>query len=246
MRTKIFTSLPAIVLGVLFAVGCGSSSNPSDFFTIDTTILVNGFTRPDPNVPISGQANSPTIFCTEFPNGTSGFNGTSGSNGQFTVNDAALGGPSCSWTITRGATADCPQASVETIFVTVPGGTFNFPCASAINTFTANPARFDPTAPPSSITVTGQNMYPTYAMPQITFYDQNQTALLTVTALNASSDGTSITVPTSQVTFPEGAYGAVISAKQSDGSWLTLGGAGIRLFTPVEPPPKCKPPMPCC
>ena len=89
-------------------------------------------------------------------------------------------------------------------------------------------------------------MYPTYAMPQITFYDQNQTALTPVTALSASSDGTSISVPTSQVTFPGGAYGAVISAKQSDGTWLTVGGAGIRLFTAVQPPPKCKPPMPCC
>ena len=53
IKAKIVMSFPVIVLGVLFAVGCGSSSNPSDFFTVATTITVNGIMKPEPNVPVT-------------------------------------------------------------------------------------------------------------------------------------------------------------------------------------------------
>jgi hypothetical protein len=244
-KSKLSVFLLAIMV-VSWAVGCGSGGgNNSDFFVIETTILVNGFVRPESGVHISGTANTPTVFCTQFPNGTSGFDANTDGNAQYTVQNAALGGPSCSWTLSRFPSAQCPQFSSQTIFVTVPGGTFNFQCAVAINTFTANPSKIDPTAPPSTITITGQHMYATYAMPQVTFYDQNENALLTVNAVSASGDGTSMTVPASQLTFPDGGYGAVINVKQADGTWQTIGGAGIRLFTTVTIN-KCRPPMPCC
>jgi hypothetical protein len=245
IKSKLSVFLLA-VMAVSLVVGCGSGGgNNSDFFAVATVITVNGLTQREAGVHVSGTANSPTIFCTEFPNGTSGFDATTDSNGQYTVQNAALGGSSCSWTLNRFASANCPQFSTQTIFVTVPGGTFNFPCAVAINTFTATPSKIDPTSPPSTIMIKGNNMYPTYAMPQVTFYDQNETALLTVNASGASGDGTSITIPGGQVTFPDGGYGAVISVKQADGTWQTIGGAGIRLFTTVTIN-KCKPPMPCC
>jgi hypothetical protein len=245
IKSKLSVFLLAVMVGS-WVVGCGSGGgNGSDFFTIDTVITINGFVRPEAGVHISGVANSPTVFCTEFPNGTSSFDATTDSNGQYTVQNAALGGGSCSWALDRFASANCPQFSTQTIFVTVPGGTFNFPCAVAINTFTATPSKIDPTAPPSTITISGQNMDPTYAMPQVTFYDQNENALLTVSASSASGNGTSIVIPGNQVTFPDGGYGAVISVKQADGTWHTIGGAGIRLLTTVTIN-KCKPPMPCC
>jgi hypothetical protein len=244
-RKNISTCL-LVLMAISFTAGCGSGGgNNSDFFVIETTILVNGFVHPEPSVHVSGVANSPTTFCTQFPNGTASFDTTTDGNGQFTVQDAAAGGPSCSWTISRFPSAQCSQFSSSNIFVTVPGGTFNVQCALAVNTFTANPSKIDPTAPPSTITITGKNMYPTYAMPQVTIYDQNQTALLTVNASSASGDGTSLTFPASQLTFGDGGYGAIISVKQSDGTWLTVGGAGIRFFTAVTIN-KCRPPMPCC
>jgi len=95
----------------------------------------------------------------------------------------------------------------------------------------------DPTAPPATITITGQNMDPTYAMPRVYFYDQNQTVWLQVTATSASADGTQIVIPASQVTFPDTYYAAVVFVLRANGSWDAVGGAAVRVFTPISPPP---------
>jgi hypothetical protein len=77
-------------------------------------------------------------------------------------------------------------------------------------------------------------MDPTYAMPQVYFYDQNQNLWLQVTATSASADGTSVVAPASGVTFPDNYYAAVVYVKKSDGTWNAVGGAGIRVFTPPD------------
>jgi hypothetical protein len=98
------------------------------------------------------------------------------------------------------------------------------------------------------MTISGQNMVPTYAMPQVFFYDSNQVSHLQVTAISASPDGTSIVIPASQVTFPTGYYGAVVYVMQPDGTWNPVGGAGIFMEAPPpnDPnPPTCGPHQDC-
>ena len=176
------------------------------------------------------------------------FNGTTDGNGRYTVTNAAVGGSACSWTFNRGASANCPNPNPAG--VTVPnvlsGPTFNLPCNGA-TLFAAGPSIINKANPLSSITITGQNIGSTYAMPQVTVYDVNQSALVTITASSVAPDGSSLTIPAAQVTLlADGSYGAVVYVKQASGTWDSVGGAGISLFTPSGPPPRCKPPMPCC
>jgi len=249
MKSNVASAL-LMIFAVAALAGCSGGNgggNNSDFFTVVTLFSVNGFAKPDPNVGVNGAAAGASFNCTQFPNGVSTFNGATDGNGQFTVANAALGGNGCAWNILRAASANCPVTSSANVFVTFPGQTVNLGCsAPGAATFTASPENMNPSKPPSTMTFLGANFTVAYGMPQVTFYDVNQSVLLTVTAISVSADGTSLTIPATQVTFADGGYGAVIYSKQADGTWNPLGGAAVNLFTPSGPPPRCKPPMPCC
>src|SRR5262249_5205066 len=210
---------------------------------------LNGFVRPDPHVSVAGFANAPSLYCTANPGGTGSFsNVTTDGNAQFTVSNAAVGGVTCSWTINRGSSANCPNPNpVDTTVLNVlNGATINVPCNGS-TLFRAAPSGINTSSPPSSITINGQDISTTYATPQVTVYDVNQTALLTLTASSVAPDGSSLTIPATQISqFVDGSYGAVVYVKQADGTWDAVGGAGIAVFTPTGPPPRCRPPMVCC
>lgn len=234
----------AVLFGIIAIVGCGSDSDSSDCqncVSINTSVVVNGMNQLDQNVAVSGTLALPpgdftNTDCDLNPLGNTQFSGTTdGTNAVFTEAEVALG-HNCVWSLFRNTSAKCPTANIVTRTFDVPGRNFGLPCGSEVNTFLASPNRVDPTAPSATITITGQNMDPTYAMPQVYFYDQNQTVWLQVTVSSASADGTSVVVPASQVTFPENYYAAVVYVKRSDGTWNAVGGAGIRVFTPIDPP----------
>jgi hypothetical protein len=250
IRTVSFACMIVTILAVL---GCGGggdisfSSPPPPFFTVVTVYSVNGFVRPDPNVGVIGTAFLPAANCLTNPNGISSFSSTTNGNAQYTVQNAAVGVSTCVWTINRGASPNCPNPSITGTKVTAnPSATVNVPCNGS-TIFTADPNIINLNNPPSTITITGQNMDATYGMPQVTFYDVNQTALLTVTAISVSGDGTSLTIPADQVVFSNDSYGAVVYVKASDGTWNSIGGAGINVFTPDfgGDGGTCNPPMPC-
>jgi len=251
---KIFriASLLLVILATGALVGCGGggSGSSTPFFVVETVFSLNGFTKLDPHVAVAGTANAPGIFCTANPGGVASFNGTTDGNAQFTIANAAVGGSACSWTINRGVSANCPTPNpvgVTPINV-LNGTTVNVPCNGA-TLFLAGPSVVNKSKPPSSISITGQGMGATYAMPQVSVYDVNQTVLLTLTATSVAPDGSALTIPAAQINLlADGSYGAVVYVKQADGTWASVGGAGIAVFTPSgnPPPPRCKPPMPCC
>lgn len=241
-----------IVVGLFALTGCGGgSSGCNNCQTITTHVTINGMSQLDPGATVNGNVVVPPIDdqtdCDINPSGAGTFGGTTDpQNASFTADNVAIG-HACSWSIFRGTTAKCPVANTMTVFFTVPGGSHPIDCGTQINTFSVTPNPIDPTSPPTTITISGQNMYPTYAMPKVTFYDGNQNILLQVTATSASSDGTSVVAPASQVTFADGFYAAVIYVLQADGTWQPVGGAGIETRTPLSSPTNpCKPPMPCC
>jgi len=168
--------------------------------------------------------------------GSQSFTGTTDANGVLTVSSVAIG-TNCAWSLFRNTSNLCPTQNLVTRIFDVPGKNFELQCGSEVNTFLASPNKVDPTAPPATITITGQNMDPTYAMPRVYFYDQNQTVWLQVTATSASADGTQIVIPASQVTFPDTYYAAVVFVLRANGSWDAVGGAAVRVFTPISPPP---------
>ena len=247
-RTKLVSFLFAAI-AITAMAGCGifSGGSSSPFFTVVTVYQLNGFTKLDPHVSVIGSANAPSIFCPAGGNTTSFGPNSTDSNAQYKVTNAALG-PSCGWTINRGTSANCsnPNPAGTTATVGFSGATVNVPCNGS-TIFNAGPSLIDSNNPPASITITGQNMSAAYGMPQVTIYDVNQNALLTVTATSASGDGTSITIPDDQIAYlGDGNYGAVVYVKQSNGTWDTVGGAGIDLWTSGGGGNPCHPPMPCC
>jgi hypothetical protein len=194
----------------------------------------------DPSVFVSGNIAIPPSSvqadCTFNSTGSQSFTGTTDANGVLTVSSVAIG-TNCAWSLFRNTSNLCPTQNLVTRIFDVPGKNFELQCGSEVNTFLASPNKVDPTAPPATITITGQNMDPTYAMPRVYFYDQNQTVWLQVTATSASADGTQIVIPASQVTFPDTYYAAVVFVLRANGSWDAVGGAAVRVFTPISPPP---------
>jgi hypothetical protein len=248
-RTKLVSFLFATI-AVTTMAGCGifSGGGSSPFFTVVTVYQLNGFTKLDPHVNVAGFANAPQFNCPAGGNTTSFGPVSTDSNAQYKVANAVLGGTACSWTINRGTSVNCPSPnpSGTTAFVNFNGVTVNVPCNGS-TIFNAGPSLIDSNNPPSTITITGQNMSAANGMPQVTIYDVNQNALLTVTATSASGDGTSITIPADQIAYlGDGNYGAVVYVKQSNGTWDTVGGAGIDLWTSGGGGNPCNPPMPCC
>jgi hypothetical protein len=234
----------SLLLATALAVaGCGGGNGtaPSIFFTVHTTVTVNGISNPEPNVSVGGfvpllgltLANA----CSQNPGGVNSFGPVAtDSNGNRTVANAAIG-PSCTWEFSRDVSQQCPVATInDQITVTNPNAMIPLPCGVAVNTFVANPHSFDPANPPATVTITGQNMLATYAMPKVDIYDQNHTLYLEVTALSASSDGTTLVFPSNQITFT-GRFAAVVYVQDANGTWDAVGGADINVSPPPPPPP---------
>lgn len=223
----------------------GGGTAPSVAFTIHTTVTVNGLTNDDGNVNVGGFVPLLGInlanACSQNPGGINSFQGTTDSHGLLTVSNAAIG-PSCTWEFQRDVSSQCPVESINVqVTVTHPDQPVPLPCGVAVNTFVANPSHIDPNNPPATLTITGQNMSATYALPKVRFYDQSQTLHLEVDAISASSDGTSLVVPGNQLTFT-GRFAAVVYVLDANGNWDAVGGADISIVPPVDPPP----PPPTC
>lgn len=220
--------LITFVIGL--GIGCSGGSGPS--FNVATTIMVNGLMQPEAGVTIAGVAGTPSIDCAQNPMGTSQFGPLpTDANGVYKVSNAAYG-PNCGWSFNRYVSAHCPQPTFnDVMFVTIDSQTVHLPCAIPINTFSANPFRINVNSPPSTFNITGHGMDATYGLPQVWFYNQNRTVLLRVTAVSASSDGSLIGVPASNVTFgANGSYAAVVYVRQSTGTWSPVGGAEIYIY----------------
>src|SRR5215472_2433900 len=187
-----------LTLTILSIAGCFGSGSSDNNFSVNTFVIVNGLRQIDPNTPVTGQFSLPPseeqVDCNINPGGVTSFTGTTDSNATFGVGNAAIGS-NCNWALTRGTSAKCPTANGINVFVTQPGLNFGLQCGSQVNTFLASPAKIDPTNPPATITVTGQNMYSPYGMSQVYFYDPNQTVWLQVTASSVSTDGTTLVAP---------------------------------------------------
>jgi hypothetical protein len=248
-RSISYFSLMVLLASVV--IGCGGGGNPEPpAFTanVETVFSTNGIQHVDPNVQFNGiievpESDWPTD-CELNPAGVNQFGGDTNSNGLFSESNVAMG-ISCSWSFFRNASANCSAQGFTNVLVTTPNQTVILPCASSLAIFNVAPSLINPTKPPSSLTITGQGMFSTYAMPQVYFYDENDKVWLQVAASSASGDGTSLVVPGGQVSFGDGTYGAVVYVEQANGTWNPVGGGSITLFTP-SPPPRCKPPMPCC
>jgi hypothetical protein len=254
MKT-ILIKLLLLVLSITLSVaagGCGGGSGATSlFFKVHTTIIQNGLSVDEANVTVGGfvplfgitLANA----CSQNPTGMTAFGpDNTDSNGMFTVSDSNSGvaiGPSCTWEFQRDVSAQCSVPTInDSQNVTFSGQTVPLPCGVAVNTFTASPSKIDPGNPPATVTITGQNMTATYAMPHVRFYDQSHTLFLEVTALSASSDGTTLVFPGSQITFT-GRFSATVYVMDANGNWDAVGGAAI---TVAPPPPPSPTPIPRC
>jgi hypothetical protein len=233
----------SLLLATAFAIaGCGGGGTAQSVaFSVHTTITVNGISGDEPGVSVGGFVPTVGIIlanaCSQNPGGTNGFGPVNtDSKGMFTVTNAAIG-PSCVWEFNRDVTSQCTVPTINMqVTVTHPDQVVPLPCGAAVNTFLANPRSFDPANPPPTVTITGQNMLATYAMPKVDIYDQNHTLHLEVTALSASSDGKTLVFPSNQITFG-GRFAAVVYVLDANGNWGSVGGADINVFTPVDPPP---------
>jgi hypothetical protein len=212
------------VVPVLLVAGCNGGGGSTKFFTVSTNVTINGINKLDPGVRVIGDVpfNIDSVRdCQINPGGIRHFDGTTNSNATFRVDNPVLGF-TCAWALTRGTSPLCPIGNGTTVFVTSSGPNFALPCGTNVNTFTA--------APPSTITIAGANMYPTYAVPRVYLYDQNENVWLQVNATSASADGRSLVFPSSGLSFPGGEYGAVVYVMQSNGTWNAVGGASVEVW----------------
>ena len=239
--------LPLAFICLMFSGGCniGGGGATSLFFKVHTTITVNGLTQDEPNVSVGGFVPLAEITlanaCSQNPTGLAAFGpDTTNSAGSFTVSDSSHGvaiGPNCNWEFQRDVSTQCPVPTInDLVNVTFSGQVVQLPCGTAVNTFIANPNKIDPATPPASVTITGQNMVATYAMPKVDFYDSAHTLHLEVSALSVSPDGTTLVFPGNQLTFT-GRFSATVYVMDANGNWDGVGGAAVSIEPPPPPPP---------
>jgi hypothetical protein len=247
-----FICLQLALLGLLLLSGCniGEGGATSLFFKVHTTVTINGLTQDESNVTVGGMVPLFGIVlvdsCSQNPTGIAAFGpDTTNNSGFFTVSDSTHGvaiGPSCTWEFSRDVSAQCPVQTInDPVSVTASGQVVPLPCGVAVNTFTANPSKVDSTNPPSTVTITGQNMVATYAMPKVDFYDSSRTLHLEVSAISVSPDGTMLVFPGNQLTFT-GRFSATVYVMDANGNWDGVGGAAVTIVPPPPPPPTDPPP----
>ena len=110
----------------------------------------------------------------------------------------------------------------------------------------ASPSSMDAAAPPDTFQMTGTGFSAAYGMPHVDLYDEFGNIVAQTYATYVSSDGTTMQVPGSVVSYlSSAAYGAVVKLVQSNGTLQALGGAEVDVYSNGSPPPPCDPGMVC-
>jgi hypothetical protein len=97
-------------------------------------------------------------------------------------------------------------------------------------------------APPAVSTIIGQGFKTTYGMPVVQYFDHDGTLLEQKSATSVSSDGTTITAPTPNLSgVALGVYAGLLSNVNANGSYATLGAVSVTVQQnpPVSHPPPC-------
>lgn len=96
---------------------------------------------------------------------------------------------------------------------------------------------------PQMITVTGDGMSAAYGMPVIRYFDLDGNLIAHTFAEEVAWDGTWLTASTTDLSgVASGNYSVMISNKNADGTWASVGATSIEVFHYTEPPPD---PEPC-
>lgn len=108
--------------------------------------------------------------------------------------------------------------------------------------FNSSPSSMSGDDPPTTITITGENISAAYGMPVVGYYDENGNLYAQAFATQVASDGTWLSGNSPDVSaVPSGAYWAMIQNVAADGSLHTIGAASVYIFN-FQPPPD---PDPC-
>ena len=145
------------------------------------------------------------------------------------------------WGVTWVGNSEFPQCTGVTATATpnIAGALEEFQCYSTV-AYVVNPYQFQPnplllSAPPAESTITGAGFSSAYGMPVVQYFDSNGNFVDQVSATTVSSDGTSISAPTPNLTgggVVVGTYAGLISNIKADGSYQSVGAVSVNVLNP--------------
>ncbi len=249
MRKPILALLIAIAVA---AVGCGGGpslppATEGGGWILETLVIDSGIVSTAPGVTVRGEWQKDLI-------------GAAGDPSTFTVVTnvlglAALGSARApaTWKVTwlsgggqgnlcdgQSSTDDIALNSIElfvcTIFRFGTGASVSTSASASAFSFLPNP--LDISAPPGTVTITGQGFTAQYGMPLVRYFDLSGNLLGQSNAQSVAPDGTWIQAPTQDVSsLPSGTYVGFLYDANASGGWDFLGTVPVTVVAPTPPPP---------
>lgn len=235
---KLIFSILIIALGAFLFEACSPNTAPGQTggFRIKT-LAFYGTTNVIPTTAsVQGVFTSATGSTTGT---TTSFNQESNGGGDLIINDGKVPG---NWQFRVGPTLNGLSHCLGYTFYdqTVSANDIvHLQCQGSFFRFEASPESLDALNPPATMTLTGDGLDDTYAVPVIAFYDElgNVVASAPASHVNWQKDGihsVDVSVPELNLVY-DGIYTARVNNVLSDGSWELVGAAPLTVSG--NPPP---------